>query len=132
MIALPQELTSGVKGVGIDLASIPRITRWIDGCDRETLALLFAPGEIHRCQSATNPQQLYALCFATKEAVGKALGTGFADIDWHEIEADFSLEKANVCLHGKAKIQAQKLGIRGWFVTWCHCDNHVLVHVLAE
>jgi holo-[acyl-carrier protein] synthase len=48
-------------------------------------------GEIDRCQSTSNPHQFYALCFATKEAVGKALGTGLAGIGWNEIEANIPM-----------------------------------------
>lgn len=150
MVVLEHKYITGVKGIGIDITPIPKIARIIDRCnclqhhpksdcplgaprsDRETLNLLFTPSEIDRCQSASNPHQFYAVCFATKEAVGKALGTGLAGIDWNEIEANISLEKFTVHLHGKARIQAKRRGVSGWLATWCHWDNHVLVHVLAH
>jgi len=150
MVVLEPDRITGVKGIGIDIIPIPKIARIIDGCDRlphrpkgdcpkgsakgdcEILTSLFTPSEIARCQSASNPYQFYALCFATKEAVGKALGTGLAGIDWNEIEANISLEQLTVHLHGKAKLQAKRRGVSGWLATWCHWDNHVLVHVLAH
>ncbi|HEY9670142.1 MAG TPA: holo-ACP synthase [Waterburya sp.] len=132
MVFPVQEPIAGVKGVGIDITPIPKIARLIDRCDRETLTSLFTPGEINRCQSASNPHQFYAVCFATKEAVGKALGTGLADIGWHEIEVNITHNQLTVHLHGEAKIQAKKRSVREWLATWCHWDNHVLVHILAQ
>ena len=132
MIVLERQQTARVKGIGIDIAPIPRIARLIDRCDRETLNILFAPDEIDRCQAASNPHQSYAVCFATKEAVGKALGTGLADIGWNEIEANITYNSLTIHLHGEASIQAKKRGVREWLATWCHWDQHVLVHVLAQ
>jgi holo-[acyl-carrier protein] synthase len=132
MIVLERKPTIGVKGIGIDITPISRIARLIDRCDRETLKLLFTSGEIDCCQSASNPHQFYALFFATKEAVGKALGTGLADIGWNEIEANIICDRLSVNLHGEASIQAKRRGVSRWLATWCHWDNHVLVHVLAQ
>ena len=132
MIVLEREQTTGVKGIGIDITPIPRIARLIDRYNGETLNLLFTSGEIDRCQSTSNPHQFYALCFATKEAVGKALGTGLAGIDWNEIEANITHDQLTIHLHGKARIQAQRRGVQKWMATWCHWDKHVLVHVLAQ
>lgn len=130
---LPErEWTAGVKGIGIDIAPIDRIARLIERCDRETLNFLFTPGEIDRCQLANNPYLSYAVCFATKEAVGKALGTGLAGISWNEIEANITHGRLTIHLHGEASIQAKTRGVREWLTTWFYWDKHVLVHVLAE
>jgi holo-[acyl-carrier protein] synthase len=125
------EWTMEVKGLGIDIAPIPRIARLIERYDRETLTLLFAPSEIDRCQSSSHPRRAFAACFATKEAVGKALGTGLAGIGWNEIEAHLARDRLTVRLHGDTSLQAQRRGIQTWLATWCHWDEHVLVHVLA-
>jgi len=122
-----------VKGLGIDIAPIYRIAKLVDQCDRATLNLLFTHSEIERCQSARYSQQAYAVCFASKEAVGKALGTGLADIDWNEIEASFTDgDRLTIRLYGKANLQAKRLEIENWFATWCHWHQHVLVHIFAQ
>jgi holo-[acyl-carrier protein] synthase len=118
-------------GIGVDIASVDRVTQLIDRYDRKTLSLLFVLDEIDRCQSAKNPYQHFAVCFATKEAVGKALGTGLAGIDWHEIEAVVSDFQLGIRLYGKAKFQAAKLGYTKWIASWSSCDDSVLVHVIA-
>jgi holo-[acyl-carrier protein] synthase len=119
-------------GIGIDIASVDRITQLIDRYDRETLSLLFTLDEIDRCQAARNSYQRFAVCFATKEAVGKALGTGLAGIDWHEIEAIVSDFQLSIELYGKAKLQATRLGFTNWIASWSSCNDYVLVHVIAS
>ncbi|NEO98555.1 MAG: holo-ACP synthase [Symploca sp. SIO2E9] len=130
---LPElESTAEVKGIGIDLIPISRIARLIDRYDHQTLNLLFTPSEIDLCQSASYPHQSYAVCFAAKEAVGKALGTGLADIGWNEIEAKIIQGRLTIKLYGEASVQAKKRGLRAWLATWCHWDQQVLVHVIAH
>jgi holo-[acyl-carrier protein] synthase len=118
-------------GIGIDIASVERITQLINRYDRATLNLLFTFDEIDLCQSAQNSYQKFAVCFAAKEAVGKALGTGLAGIDWHEIEAIVSDFQLNINLYGKAKLQANRLGYTNYLASWSSCNDYVLVHVLA-
>ncbi|NER81857.1 MAG: 4'-phosphopantetheinyl transferase superfamily protein [Leptolyngbya sp. SIO1D8] len=124
--------TAGIKAVGVDIASVHRIASLIDRYDRETLNLLFTPREVDLCQSANDPHQLYTVCFATKEAVGKALGTGLAGIGWNQIEANLAYREFSISLHGEARIQAERRGVRDWLMNWFHWDEHVLVHVLAQ
>ena len=123
---------SPIKGIGIDIAPISRIAGLIDRYDQETLSLLFTPNEIARCQSASHPYRYYAVCFSTKEAVGKALGTGLVGIGWNEIEATVTDALLRINLHGEALSQASKSGIQEWLATWCYWDDYVLVHVLAQ
>jgi len=92
---------------------------------------LFTPNELDHCQSSSHPHRAFAVCFATKEAVGKALGTGLVGIGWNEIEANLTPDRLTVYLHGDASIQAKQWGIQTWLATWWHWDEHVLVHVLA-
>ena len=121
-----------VKGIGIDIAPISRIAKLISRYDRETLSLLFTPNEINQCQSASHPDRHYAVCFSTKEAVGKALGTGLVDIGWNEVEANVTNNRLTISLFGEALRQASELGVQEWLATWCHWDDYVLVHVLAQ
>ena len=116
-----------IKAVGVDIASISKIARLINGCDCQTLSLVFSDREQSYCQSTSD----YALCFGVKEAVGKALGTGLVGIDWQEIEADLNKEFVTVNLYGKAKTQAQKLCIQKWWVDWWEWQDSVLVNVLG-
>jgi holo-[acyl-carrier protein] synthase len=124
--------------IGIDIEQISRIATLVDRYDRATLNLLFTSHEIDQCQSTPNPY--YAVCFSAKEAVGKALGTGLADIDWTDIEITICPEQfsnttaphtLDIHLTGAAQHQASQQGIQAWFATWSTWNDYVLVHVLA-
>ena len=136
MFQIPVESTelnlTEIKGIGIDISPISRVATLVDRYDRETLSLLFTPNELDQCQGSPHPHRYYAICFSTKEAVGKALGTGLADIGWNEIEAQVWYAKLQINLHGSAQHQAAKCGISKWLATWCHWNDYVLVHVLAQ
>ncbi len=120
-----------MKGLGIDIVPISRIASLIERYDLETLSLVFGANEIERCQASSDPNCSFAVCFAAKEAVGKALGTGLVDIGWNEIEATLIQDRAIVQLDGAASIQAQRLAIQSWLGHWCSWDDHVLVRMLA-
>jgi holo-[acyl-carrier protein] synthase len=74
-----------VMGVGIDMIEVERVQEKISksGGFRE---LVFAPAEIAYCEAKTNKYEHYAARFAAKEALLKALGTGWAgDLNFSEI-----------------------------------------------
>lgn len=128
-----------IKGIGVDIASIPKIAKLVDRFERECaseavceiLSLVFTDREQNYCQSIDRSDVAYALCFGIKEAVSKALGVGLVGIDWHEIEADLTKKPPVACLYGKAEIQAKKLGIRQWLVDWWELQDCVLVNVIG-
>ena len=71
--------------------------------------------------------------FAGKEAVVKALGTGFAgDITWQRIEI---LRRENgapyVKLSAEVLAFAQSLGITDWFVSISHCGEITTASAIA-
>ncbi|MDI9637659.1 4'-phosphopantetheinyl transferase superfamily protein [Geitlerinema splendidum] len=127
-----QQPSAGLKGIGVDIAPIAKMVKWIERYDRETLNLIFTPSEIERCQAHPHPPQAFAVCFATKEAVGKALSTGLVGIDWHEIEANLSPHQLTICLHEKAIAIAEQKQIQQWLASWCHWEERVLVWVVAQ
>src|SRR6266487_1334309 len=92
-----------VKGIGIDIAPIERLETMLARYDRETLLLIFTPGELDRAEKAPVPTLSLVLCFSAKEAMSKALGTGFSTIDWHEIESEvIGAGQIRITLSGKA------------------------------
>jgi holo-[acyl-carrier protein] synthase len=115
--------------IGVDIERISRITNLVDRYDRDTLNLLFTTHEITQCQSVPSPY--YAVCFSAKEAVGKALGTGLADINWTDIEITIAPSTLHIRLSGAAQYQALQQNIQLWLATWYTWDDYVLVHVLA-
>ncbi len=68
---------SEILGLGTDLVEIARIRSSIEGHGHRFKERLFTEAEIATCESYDDPAPHYAGRFAAKEAIAKALGTGF-------------------------------------------------------
>ena len=80
-------MASNIESVGIDLADVPRIKKAIEHYGDRFLSRIFTPWEIQYCMSKINPELSFAARFAVKEAVFKAIGTGFAEgVKWTSVE----------------------------------------------
>jgi holo-[acyl-carrier protein] synthase len=81
-----------IIGIGTDLVDIRRIERLLAQYNHRFIDRIFTPSEQARAsQYSTLKQQAasYAKRFAAKEAIVKALGTGFnAQISFQDIEID--------------------------------------------
>lgn len=66
-----------IIGVGIDIIEIERIANDIKKYGKRFLNRCFTPFEQERAQKHANPESFYAKRWAAKEAMVKALGTGF-------------------------------------------------------
>ncbi len=74
-------------GVGNDIIEIERLSKSIERHGLHFLNRLFTQKEQDYCYRYQDPAPHFAGRFAAKEAVVKALGTGFgAHVQWHEIE----------------------------------------------
>lgn len=100
-----------IKGLGVDIVEIGRM--------REVLARrprikerCFSAEEREYCESRSRPEVHYALRFAAKEAVLKALGTGFAGMSFTDVEVARDPRGRPVPrLNGRAARFAEESGI---------------------
>ena len=92
--------------VGVDLIEIERIRRALERPGFRSRC--FTDAEQAYCDSRSNPAQHYAVRFAGKEAVGKALGSG-VHFTWREIEI-VGRPKPGVRLTGRTKAWAERVG----------------------
>ena len=67
-----------ILGIGTDIIEVARVARLVDKYGPRFLAKIFTPAERDICLGAANQAQRLASRFAAKEAVMKALGTGWA------------------------------------------------------
>ncbi len=103
---------------GIDQIEIARVDEAIARLGDRFLNRLFTPGEQADCAGQT---ARLAARFAAKEAVAKALGTGFGDIGWDEIEIRTGPRgRPMLTLHGRAARLADELGLTHWDVSLTH------------
>ena len=99
-------------GLGIDLVDIARMRRILQRT--HTFAeKVFSEAERAYCDSRANPEAHYACRFAAKEAVVKALGTGFTQgISVRDIEVARNAKGVpRAVLHGRALEVAREQGV---------------------
>jgi holo-[acyl-carrier protein] synthase len=73
---------------------------------------LFTPGEVSYAESKARPIVHYALFFAAKEAVLKALGTGLRGMGWTDVEVRHHANgRPYPHLEGAARREAERQGV---------------------
>ncbi len=76
-----------MRGIGTDIIEISRIRQSLERHGSHFANRLFTQREQDYCYKHQDSTPHFAGRFAAKEAIVKALGTGFgADVQWHEIE----------------------------------------------
>ncbi len=114
---------------GVDLIEIERLRQAMERSGQRFLERVFTPLEIADCKGRADS---LAARFAAKEAVSKALGTGFGEIAWRDVEIERGPEREpRLRLHGKAAALAQSLGLSTWSVSLSHTQAYALAMVVA-
>jgi holo-[acyl-carrier protein] synthase len=100
-----------ITGLGVDIVEIDRMKAALER--RPALAeRLFSAEERAYCNKRSRPEVHYALRFAAKEAVLKALGTGFSGMRFTDVEVIRENNGRPVPrLSGRAAERAGELGI---------------------
>jgi holo-[acyl-carrier protein] synthase len=122
-----------IIGIGTDITECLRIARMIERHGELFLSRVYTPDELRYCQSRKQATQHYTGRWAAKEAVLKALGTGWRrGISWRDVEVlNDSAGKPHVTLRGGAKEVADRLGIAVMLVTISHCHTHATATAIA-
>ena len=68
-----------IHGIGIDMVAIQRMRENIDRYGARFAGKILTTGEMDEYHMVSNPASFLARRFAAKEALAKALGTGFRD-----------------------------------------------------
>jgi holo-[acyl-carrier protein] synthase len=100
-----------IKGLGVDIVEIDRMREALRRHPRMK-ERIFSLEERAYCDKRNKPEVHYALRFAAKEAVLKALGTGFAGMTFQDVEVvRDSGGRPSPRLHGRAAQVAQEIGV---------------------
>ena len=101
-----------IFGVGTDLVQVERIEATYRRFGRHFAARLLMPEELALFDPARRPARFLAMRFAAKEAIAKALGTGFRHGVWIRdfgFLADFR-GKPEVVFSARGRAAADRLG----------------------
>jgi holo-[acyl-carrier protein] synthase len=122
-----------IVGIGMDVVEIRRIR---DLAQRHAtfLTRTFAPGELHHCQEKANPFPHLAARFAAKEAVFKALGTGWSvGLQWTDVAVENNAAgKPAIRLSGTARRLAEQLGADRIHLSLTHTGPYAGAQVVLE
>lgn len=114
---------------GVDLVDIERVRRLADTGGQAFLDQTWTREEQRYC--AGRPDRL-ATRWGAKEAVMKALGSGFPDIEHLEIEVVSAVGRApQLVLTGGAAQQASDLGLTEWALSLSHEMGLAMASVVA-
>ena len=116
---------------GIDIVEVKRI-EGLFSQDEDLIREIFTLTEIDYCQGKRYRFRHFAARFAAKEAMMKALGTGWAgEIKWMDIEVtNDSSGKPYVNLHGRVKELVSKMGVQSISVSLSHCSDYAVAQVI--
>lgn len=82
-----RKVTNMILGVGIDIIEIERIKHSVDKFGDHFLNKIFTAKELEYSLAKANKYQHLAARFAAKEAIAKALATGWSEgFSWKDIE----------------------------------------------
>ena len=100
-----------IKGLGVDIVEIDRMRAALVRHPRMA-ERIFSAEERAYCYSRNRPEVHYALRFAAKEAVLKALGTGFSGMTFQDVEVLRDAKgRPSPKLHGRAAEVAASMGV---------------------
>ncbi len=122
-----------VLGIGTDITEVLRIAQMIERHGELFIERVYTPAEIDYCRSRKMASQHFAGRWAAKEAVLKALGTGWRrGISWRDIEVtNGGGGRPQAVLCGGTQEMADKMGIRCILVSISHCRSHATAFAVA-
>lgn len=120
-----------IKGIGTDIIEIDRVAKAM--ANGRFMSKCYTQKEISYISSKGNEAETAAAVFCAKEAVAKALGTGFSGFSPRDVEITRNeMGKPEVTLYDKAKKTAEAAGIFVIHVSLTHCRDHAAAFAVAE
>ena len=122
-----------ILGIGTDIIECPRIGKMIEQHGELFLRRVYTEREIRYCQSRKHAIEHFAGRWAAKEAILKALGTGWSrGVSWTDMEIRNGITgQPKVLVRGGAKEAALQRGVGDLLVTISHCRTYATAYALA-
>lgn len=121
-----------VYGIGTDITEISRIADMLARHGDSFKRLTFTDLEIRYCEGHKNGVENYAARWSAKEAILKALGTGYADrIKWRDLEIRNLLSgKPIVAIGGRVLEIAREKNLSDFQITMSHCKEYATANAI--
>lgn len=123
-----------IAGIGIDRVVIARVEASMARFGDRFEQRIFTAGEADLARAKGSPARRLAMFFAAKEAVVKALGTGFSGgIGLRDIETRYLPSgKPEIALHGEAAAVAARLGVEQVHISLTDDGGIAMAFAVAE
>lgn len=124
---------SDIIGIGTDITECLRIARMIERHGELFIDRVYTASEIAYCQKRRQSTQHFTGRWAAKEAILKAIGTGWRrGISWRDMEIrNDSSGKPVVAIRGGVQEVVEQLGVREILVSISHCHTHATAVAIA-
>ncbi len=122
-----------IIGHGIDIIELHRIETHLSSQCGDWTESIFTADEQAQADPPPNSSTFFAGRYAAKEAVAKALGTGFSeDVAWLDVEILRCASGAvQVRLAAGALAVANDLRVAQWFVSISHSEAYAVASAIA-
>ena len=123
-----------ILGIGTDIIECLRIAQMIERHGELFVGRVYTDHEIAYCAARKAATQHYAGRWAAKEAVLKALGTGWVrGIGWRDVEVRHTKAGGPIVrLYGGAREVLERSGIETIHLSISHCRSHATAYAVAE
>src|SRR5262245_3831826 len=123
-----------IISTGIDIIEISRVEEVLERRGPRFLRKVFTEGEISYCESRIARASSYAVRFAAKEAVMKALGTGWSGgVGFKDVEVIRDSDGApSIRLHGRASARFHELGALAVHISLSHSRDLAIAQAVVE
>jgi len=123
-----------IVGIGVDIVEIRRLRQALARQGERFMHRVYTPEEQDFCRRRQDPAPFLAVRFAAKEALFKAIGTGWArGVTWLDVEVRRTEGEApRLVLRGKAREISDRLGARSLHVSLSHSSDYAVAVVILE
>ncbi|MDO4794260.1 MAG: holo-ACP synthase [Filifactor alocis] len=121
-----------IYGVGTDIVSVARIRKLTERNPR-FLTRFFTDKEEEYFSKKSDPYETIAACFAAKEAVSKAMGTGIRQFSFKDIEVRHHESGAPyIELYQGARSLFERLGLKCIHLSLSHEKEYAVAYCVIE
>src|SRR6266404_1225587 len=122
-----------IVGIGTDIVECVRIARMIEHHGELFLTRVYTDREIRYCRARKRATEHFAERWAAKEAILKALGTGWRrGVSWTDMEVRPDASGVpQVVLRGAIRELAEKLGVGTVLLSVSHCRAYATAYATA-